>query len=52
MYSQVKDVLVNAVHEGKTAQVIGLLKGKADPDTRDTDGTPVLCVASFKVSIF
>lgn len=47
---KVKDVLVKAVHDGKTTQVIALLKGRADPDTRDSDGTPVLCVAAFKVS--
>ncbi|KAF2367448.1 Ankyrin repeat-containing domain [Trinorchestia longiramus] len=43
----VKDVLVKTVHEGKTSQVTALLKGHADPDTRDAFGTPLICVAAF-----
>ncbi|XP_068219711.1 uncharacterized protein [Palaemon carinicauda] len=44
----VNEFLVTAVDGSKVAQVISLLKGRADPNTRDPYGYTVLCQAAFK----
>ncbi|KAK7023666.1 hypothetical protein SK128_011375, partial [Halocaridina rubra] len=44
----VNEFLVNSVQGSKVAQVISLLKGRADPNTRDLYGYTVLCQAAFK----
>ncbi|XP_076045338.1 uncharacterized protein LOC143027732 isoform X2 [Oratosquilla oratoria] len=44
----VNEFLVNAVMAGDAKTVQGLLKGMADPNSRDPYGMPVLCYAAFK----
>ncbi|KAK8375280.1 hypothetical protein O3P69_020329 [Scylla paramamosain] len=44
----VNEFLVSAVHAGNPNQVTSLLKGTANPDSRDAYGFPVLCHAAFK----
>lgn len=52
VYIEVNEFLVDAVEKDQTDQVTSLLKGRADPNTKDVSGSPVLCCASFKVGIF
>ncbi|XP_042208914.1 uncharacterized protein LOC121857104 isoform X2 [Homarus americanus] len=44
----VNEFLVTAVHAANVGQVVSLLKGQADPNTRDSYGFPVLCHSAFK----
>nr|XP_053650048.1 uncharacterized protein LOC128700721 [Cherax quadricarinatus] len=44
----VNEFLVTAVHAVNVGHVASLLKGHADPDSRDSFGFPVLCHAAFK----
>ena len=40
---------MSAVQSANIAHVVSLLKGRANPDTKDSYGFPVLCHAAFKV---
>lgn len=46
---QVNEYLIDAVEKLQVANVVGLLKGKANPDSKNSAGFPILCCASFKV---
>ncbi|KAB7496927.1 Kinase D-interacting substrate, partial [Armadillidium nasatum] len=44
----VNEFLIDAVEKSRVAQVVSLLKGAADPNTKDPSGYPVLCSATLK----